>query len=201
MNKKDTWAWVIGIVVVLLIIGGVWWWVMTPAQTPSPAVTNTVATSTNAATVPASVSLVNKSSESVASILAGFSSDSSYASLLSSTGVGSTLSGKGPYTVFVSTDAGFNLLPPATVANMTASQRKRMAQYSIISGRALNIDAQDTGSIKTLSGDELNFSVGPGNVVQVNSSYALQEYKASNGVVYVINQPLLPPTSKNILTP
>lgn len=205
MNGRNTTGWVVGIIVVLLIIGGLWWWAASPSGQNGNMASSTdmTASSTPTGTTPSnsSPSLVNKSSQSVAAIVAGLSGASQYASAWSNTGVGSTITGKGPYTVFVSEDAGYNKLPAGTVTNMTAAQKKRMIQYSVVLGKALDIDAQDTGSIKTLSGDELNFSVGALGVVQVNSSYALQEYKGSNGIVYVISQPLLPPTSKNILTP
>ncbi len=201
MNEKNTWGWIIGVIVVLLIIGGVWWWATGPtAGTPNDMASSTTATTTPAGTG-SDVTVINKNSESIAAIVAGLSGASQYASLFNSTGVGATLGARGPYTVFISTDAGYNLLPAGTVTNMTAAQKKRMIQYSVVSGKALDIDAQDSGSIKTLSGDEVNFSVGSTGLVQVNSSYALSEYKASNGIVYVLNQPLLPPTSKNILTP
>lgn len=201
MERNTTWAWVIGIIVLLVVIGGLWWWSVAPTQTGAPTGTATTTVATSTATNVAAATVVNKSSQSVASIVAGLTGSSQYAAAWSSTGVGSTVAGKGPYTVFVSTDAGYALLKPGTITNMTSAQKKRMVQYSIVSGKALDINAQDTGSVKTLSGDELNFSVGAPGVVQVNSSYAIAEYKASNGIVYVINQPLIPPTSKNILTP
>ncbi len=204
MNERNTWGWIIGVIVVLLIIGGVWWWAAGPdTGTPGNMASSTTATTTtNTPTgTGGNVTVIDKSSQSIASIVAGLTNSSQYASLFNSTGVGSTLGVRGPYTVFISSDAGYNLLPPGTLANMTAAQKKRMIQYSVVSGKALDIDAQDAGSIKTLSGDEVNFSVGSTGLVQVNSSYAIAEYKASNGIVYVLNQPLLPPTSKNILTP
>jgi len=134
-------------------------------------------------------------------LLAELTGDSTYVSFYNSTGVGATLGARGPYTVFVSTDAGYALLKPGTIANMTAAQKKRMIQYSVVSGKALNVNVQDSGSVKALSGDLLNFNVGSTGLVQVNSSYALGAYKASNGIVYILNQPLIPPTSGNILTP
>jgi uncharacterized surface protein with fasciclin (FAS1) repeats len=139
----------------------------------------------------------------VASIVAGLTGVSQYQGFFDSTGISNTLVDTGPasYTVFVSTDAGYNLLAAGTIANMTAAQKKRMVQYSIVSGKALNVNVADSGSVKTLSGDEVNFKVGTTGLVQVNSSYALAAYKGSNGIVYVINQPLIPPTSGNILTP
>ena len=201
MDEKNTWGWVVGsiVVIVVVVVAALWWWMQAPAQ--APATTNgTMASSTIATSTPPTSVVTTKKSETVAAIVADLSSDSQYESLWNSTGVSSSIVGKGPYTVFVSTDAGFNLLPPNAIGNMTTAQRKRMIQYSVVA-RSLDINAQDTGSIKTLSGDELNFEVGPGGVVQVNSSYALEEYKGSNGIVYVLNEPLLPPTSKNILTP
>jgi uncharacterized surface protein with fasciclin (FAS1) repeats len=136
-----------------------------------------------------------KTSSSVAAVVAGLSGASEYAGLFSSAGVGATLTGKGPYTVFVSTDAGYALLKPGTITNMTAAQKKRLIQYSIVSGRMLNISATDSGTITALSKDTLNFNVNDSGLVQVNSSFALRAIKASNGIVYIINQPLLPPVS------
>ena len=206
MNEKNTWAWIIGIIVVLLVIGGLWWWVASPAMQPGDMASSTdmAATTTASGTTgstPAPVASTDTSSESIATIVAGLSNATEYAGFFSNSGVGATLGTNGPYTVFVSTDAGYALLKPGTISNMTAAQQKRMVQYSIISGTAVNVNTQKTGSIKSLSGDEINFKVGTTGLVQINSSYALAAYKASNGIVYVINQPLVPPTSGNILTP
>ena len=209
MNESNnTWAWVIGIIIVVLIIGGLVWWLDKPSAeqaattASSTDITASTTTGTGASgTEPAPVSIVNSSSESIATILAGLSGDSTYTSFFNNTGVGATLGARGPYTVFVSTDAGFNLLPAGTVSSMTAAEQKRFVQYSIVSGRELDVNTQNNGSVKALSGDELNFKVGSTGLVQVNSSYALAAYKASNGIVYVLNQPLVPPTSGNILTP
>ncbi|HUD02700.1 MAG TPA: fasciclin domain-containing protein [Candidatus Paceibacterota bacterium] len=202
MNENNTWGWVIGIVVVLIIIGGVWWWMS--SSTPAAPVTSATTASTTpdtSGTQASPVAVSSHSSQTVSAIVAGLSGASEYESYLGSTGVGSSITGKGPYTIFVSTDAGYALLKPGTIVNMTAAQKKRLIQYSIVSGKELDVDVQNSGSVKALSGDELNFKVSASGSVQVNSSYALAAYKASNGIVYVVNQPLIPPTSGNILTP
>lgn len=203
MNENNTWVWVGGVFAVVLIIGGLYWWFSAPSavapadDTASSASTTPVGNANGETPV---VVNAQTSSKTVAAIIAGLAGSSEYASLLSSTGVGTSIAGKGPYTVFVSTDAGFSLLKPGTITNLTAAQKKRLMQYSIVS-KVLNVNIQDSGSVKALSGDLLNFTVGPTNLVQVNSSYALKAYKGSNGIVYVINQPLVPPTSGNIMTP
>ena len=209
--KENIWSWVGGIILAVLIIGGlIWWFNGTPSlmQAGSMATTtdtlasaNAIDTSgTNATEAPVVVNTKN-SGKSIAQIVTGLPNASEYAGFFSDTGVGGMLGAHGSYTVFVSTNTGYGLLKPGTITTMTAAQKKRMVQYSIVSGKALDVNAQDSGSIKALSGDELNFNVGSTDLVQVNSSYALAAYKASNGIVYVINQPLVPPTSGNILTP
>ena len=201
MNEKNTWGWVIGVIVVLIIVGGVWWLISssTPQSPSTPATTASTTPDTSGTTSP--VSVTTHSGQTVSAIVAGLTGASEYESYLGSTGVGASITGKGPYTIFVSSDAGYALLKPGTIVNMTAAQKKRLIQYSIVSGKELDVDAQNSGSVKALSGDELNFVVTASGVVQVNSSYALAAYKASNGIVYVVNQPIIPPTSGNILTP
>jgi uncharacterized surface protein with fasciclin (FAS1) repeats len=193
MEGRNIWAWVGGIIVLIVVVYGIWWFMSQPAATPTTQ-TNNQATTTvtdNGTGVP--VSVTDRTSETSASVIAGLSGGSQYASLFSSAGGAANLSGKGPYTIFVSSDAGFGLLPAGTISNMTTAEKKRFVQYSIVSGKALDIDATNSGTIQALSGDALNFHVGPTGLVQVNSSFALQEYKTSNGIVYVLNQPLLPP--------
>jgi uncharacterized surface protein with fasciclin (FAS1) repeats len=209
MNERNVWSWVVGIVVVVVVIGGLVWWFNQPtagqsgdmaSTTTNMGSTTTDTSGTNVTPAPVAVSN-NNSTESIATIVAGLTGSTEYAALFSSTGVGATLGARGPYTVFISTDAGYALLKPGTITNMTAAQKKRLIQYSIVSGKALDVNTQNSGSVKALSGDELNFKVGSTGLVQVNSSYALSAYKATNGIVYVLNQPLVPPTSGNILTP
>jgi uncharacterized surface protein with fasciclin (FAS1) repeats len=193
MNK---WIWVV--IAAIVIIAGVWFFGMRPASTTDTTGGDMASTTGDMASTTTATPVVvepAKTSSSVAAVVAGLSGASEYAGLFSSTGVGATLTGKGPYTVFVSTDAGYALLKPGTITNMTAAQKKRLIQYSIVSGRMLNISATDSGTITALSKDTLNFNVNDSGLVQVNSSFALRAIKASNGIVYIINQPLLPPVS------
>ncbi len=130
----------------------------------------------------------------VAQVVASLSGVSEFQSAFVSTGVSASLTGKGPYTVFVPTDTGYNLVKPGTITGMSAAEFKRFVQYHVVSGRALDLDALQNGTIQALSKDTLNFAVQKSTgFVQVNSSFAVTAYKASNGIVYVINQPLIPP--------
>ena len=113
-----------------------------------------------------------------------------FASLLSSTGVGATISSGGRYTVFVPTDAAMEAV---NVAGMSSTERKRFVQYHVIANRAVDIHAVSAGSVMTLSGDPVNFTTVSGGEVKINSSKVVKMYTASNGVVYVVDAPLFPP--------
>jgi uncharacterized surface protein with fasciclin (FAS1) repeats len=147
------------------------------------------------------VTTENVPSSSVAAVVAGIADASNFNSLFVSTGVAASLSGKGPYTVFVPTNEAYASLTAGTLSNMTSAQKKRLAQYAVVSGKALDIDAVSSGTYTALSKDPLNFQV---NLVYkeafVNSGYAIREYKASNGIVYLISAVLVPPQTPDSTT-
>jgi uncharacterized surface protein with fasciclin (FAS1) repeats len=201
MNDK-TRVWVWGAVAVLVVLFGLWWWYaastngsasLGPAGYGAPAASSTSALEGPTANVVAE----NRSSSTVAGIISSLSAESRFAGMLTSTGVAASISGKGPYTVFVPTDASFGTLPTGTINNLSAAQLKRLVQYHIISGKKIDVNAQVAGTVQALSKDMLNFSKNTNDVsARVNSSVVIHAYKASNGIVYVISQVLLPPTTR-----
>lgn len=192
MHNSKVW-WIVGILVLVAILGGVWFMSQGSTAATEEETITPVATTTSEVSGASQVR-VQTSTGTVAAVVANVSNGETFASYLASTGVGATLTGKGPYTVFVSTDGAFSRLAPGTISSMTAAQKKRMVQYHVVAGKLLDVDAINNGQIQALSRDTLNFNVD-GNKVYVNSGYVLQAYKASNGMVYVINAVLLPPTS------
>jgi uncharacterized surface protein with fasciclin (FAS1) repeats len=195
MNKKNG-AWVLGVVVILVLLIGAWMWgrshgglALQPAGYGAPA-----ASSTDALNPTGPVASENRSSSTVMGIVSSLQGESRFAGLLANTGVSAQITGKGPYTIFVPTDASFGTLPAGTLNNMTSAQLKRLVQYHVVSGRAVDVNAQVAGTIQALSKDMLNFSKQTGDKsARVNSSVAIRAYKASNGIVYVISAVLLPP--------
>jgi uncharacterized surface protein with fasciclin (FAS1) repeats len=192
MDQKNMIRWV-GIALAVLVIGFGLWWLM--GERSSVTVPSTTATSTELSG--AGQVQVETSSKSVSAIVSEVANGTRFAQLLASTGVGATLTGKGPYTVFVATDGAFSRLSPGTINNMSAAQLKRTIQYHIVAKR-LDVDAVNSGQVQALSRDTLNFNVDTTKgAVYVNSGYVLKAYKATNGIVYVINSVLLPPTAQN----
>ncbi len=117
-----------------------------------------------------------------------------FGALLDSTGVAAQLKGAASYTVFVPSDRAMRLLPADLLSRMTPEELKRFVQYHVVVGRAIDVNAVDTGTIAALSKDMLNFSVQAGDQsARVNNATVLQAYKGKNGVVYLVNNVLIPP--------
>ncbi len=187
---SNTVKWAVGIVIAVLVILGLWW--LSTQQTPAVTSGSDTASTTSETSGAGAVSIKN-STGTVAQVVGGIANGDRYAQLLSQTGV--SLSGKGPYTVFVATDGAYGRLVPGTINSLSASELKRLVQYSIISGKRLDVDAVNSGQVQSLSGDPINFQVdATKKAVYVNSGYVLQAINASNGIVYVINAVLIPPT-------
>jgi uncharacterized surface protein with fasciclin (FAS1) repeats len=188
----SVWLSVLAVVVVAAFIA--WWWVsnQSAAQTQLPQVSASTSTS-EVAVHNAPVQTTDRSGSSVVAIAESISGASTFASWLQATGVASQLTGKGPYTIFVPTDGAISQLPRGTYANLSAAEKKRFVEYHVVSGRAVDADAEFAGTVDALSGDPLNFSYSSTNIPMVDSGIIIAEYKASNGIVYLINNGLVPP--------
>ena len=195
MNKnrnRDVWIGIIS----LIIIGGFGTLFLVGNSQPSPTGDNTATTTT--ATTSASLvqgpQTVNRSAESVISIAENITGATEFSSLLANSGVAALVKGPGPYTIFVPTNTAFSQLPPGTISGLSAAGKKRLVEYSIVSGRAIDVTAQVAGTIQALSRDALNFSFGADNIPMVNSAILIKKYRANNGVVYLIDNVLVPPS-------
>ena len=203
------WAWVGGVAVVIALILGAWWWsvrntpVVNPVAYDTSSSTNEALQSPNAPTPTAPVVIVptptkssSKVDTSVLGVIAGIPNTSRFSRLLTNSGISAQLRGKGPYTVFVPTNQSFMLLPPGAL-NLTASELRRLVGYHIVSGKAIDVNALVAGVVEASSKDMLNISVLPSDrSARINSSVAIRAYKASNGIVYVVSEVLLPPLTQ-----
>ncbi len=186
MNENKG-MWLGGLALLIVAVLGLWWF--SASQSAISGVDNT-ATSTSGSKTP--ISKMDRSSSDVVSIAQSISGSSTFGGWLNSSGVSAQITGKGPYTIFVPTDAAVAKLKAGTFTNLSAAGKKRFVQYYIVKGRAIDVDAQVSGTIPALSGDDLNFD-NTNNIAMVNSGIIIAQYKASNGVVYVINTALVPP--------
>lgn len=207
MNEQsNVFGWVVGAIVVVIIILGLWWIVQSGTNAPAGGTATTTppaATSTGTGATGGAQAVTSevRTGSTVNAVIASLSTASRFASLYTSTGVSASATGKGPYTVFVPSDSAFANLSPGTLANMTAAQQKRLVQNHVVSGKMLDLDAVSSGNHTSLSKDALNFNVQPQTkIAYVGSGYVLTQYRASNGIVYVISAVLVPPQTPDSAT-
>lgn len=199
--------WVAAVILVVLGALGFWWAssglpLSTWTGFGSRATTTVATTTTQGGNTGGSNSggpVVSTTNQDVASIVAGLSGASTFKSLFSSTGVAAAIkpSTTMKYTIFVPTDGSISQLTPGTITNLSAAEKKRLVQYHVISGRAVDTDSQVAGQMQALSGDMLNFNFGANGIPMVNSALIVSQYNGTNGTVYVIDNVLLPPKKTN----
>jgi len=116
------------------------------------------------------------------------------ASLLQKAGLAGTLEGKGPFTVFAPTDAAFAKVPEATLASLAKNKAKLRAVllYHVVKGKVTAAQAIKLHSAKTLEGKSLSIKVSGGKVIVGGATVIKANVLASNGVIHVINQVLIP---------
>lgn len=121
---------------------------------------------------------------------------------LKASGLSSTLSGKGPFTVFAPTDAAFKSSSVVTLskspAGLDKSNLQELLTYHIVAG---NLDTKAiSASIKagngkavvtTLQGAKLTLTIEGGKLIVTDakgnrSAVSTQDVEQSNGVVHVI---------------
>ena len=109
-----------------------------------------------------------------------------------------TLQGKGPFTVFAPTNQAFSdiqstvdtLLKPANKADL-----QNVLTYHVVPGTYAAADLKDGQELTTVQGEKLTVSVD-GSTVKVNDATVEKaDVNASNGVVHVIDEVLVPPAT------
>jgi len=105
---------------------------------------------------------------------------------------------KGPYTVFAPTDEAFGKLPPGMLQDYMKPENKeklgKLLTYHIIKG-AVTSKQLTTTKVPTVNGASLDIKVTGGEVMVNDAHVTKADVKASNGVIYVIDKVLLPPSA------
>ena len=133
---------------------------------------------------------------------------STLVSAVTAAGLGETLSGEGPFTVFAPTNAAFDKIPEATLTELTTNDTDTLGnilKYHVVEG---NVDAatltkaiSDAGeegyTIDTVGGGTLKATLDGSNVVLTDATggtatVTATDVEASNGVIHVIDTVLMP---------
>lgn len=106
------------------------------------------------------------------------------------------LSAEGPFTVFAPTNDAFAALPAGTVESLLLPENKdklvKILTYHVVPGKITAAQVQ-SGEVASLAGEALTFKVKDGKVKVNKATVISADVDASNGVIHVIDQVILPP--------
>ncbi|AMP88446.1 fasciclin domain-containing protein [Legionella pneumophila] len=138
-------------------------------------------------------SVVSSAGSTIVDVAGGNKDFSTLVSLLQKADLVSALEGQGPFTVFAPTNEAFAAVPKTDLDALLANPEKLKAVllYHVVSGD-ITSDKIKPGKVKTLSGQEIEITVKDGKVYVNNAEVVKADVKASNGVIHVINQVLMP---------
>lgn len=119
------------------------------------------------------------------------------AKALRAAGLVETLQGNGPFTVLAPNDAAFAKLPQDAVQDLLKPENKevlvKILTYHVIPGRVLSTDLS-SGEVRSVEGGPISVKVDPATGVQVNDATVVQpDIRASNGIIHIIDNVILPP--------
>ena len=111
-------------------------------------------------------------------------------------GLVDTLKGEGPFTVFAPTDDAFAKLPAGTVESLLKPENKdklvAVLTYHVVPGKIMSSDiAGKTAMVETVQGSKLNVDATNGVMVD-QATVVAADIEASNGVIHVIDQVVIP---------
>jgi uncharacterized surface protein with fasciclin (FAS1) repeats len=116
---------------------------------------------------------------------------------VSAAGLAETLSAPGPYTVFAPTNEAFEDLPAGLLDALLLPENKevltQILTYHVVEGEVMSADVQP-GKVPTVEGSDLTIKVQKDGDVKVNDAdVEAVDVVASNGVIHVIDEVLVPP--------
>jgi uncharacterized surface protein with fasciclin (FAS1) repeats len=120
------------------------------------------------------------------------------AAALDAAGLVETLKGEGPFTVFAPTDEAFAKLPAGTVETLLKPENRgdltAILTYHVVPGQVMAADVVKLSEAATVNGKDVKITVEGGSTVKINdATVTAADVAASNGVIHVIDQVILPP--------
>lgn len=109
-------------------------------------------------------------------------------------GLGETLSGPGPFTVFAPTDEAFADLPAGTVQGLLNDIPKltQILTFHVVPGKLMAADVVKLASAKTVQGQNLTIRSQNAGVTINGAKVITPNIEADNGVIHVIDRVIVP---------
>ena len=108
-----------------------------------------------------------------------------------------TLEGEGPFTVFAPTDDAFAKLPAGTVENLLKPENKvqliAVLTYHVVPGAVYSQDVVKIDSATSVNGKPIAIAATKDGVRVNDATVVAVDIRATNGVIHVIDEVILPP--------
>jgi len=135
--------------------------------------------------------------DTIAASAAATSDLSTLVEALGAAGLVSTLDGSGPFTVFAPRNAAFAALDAGVLNGLLAEGNvdllSRILTFHVVAGAAVRSgDLSDGQTVTTVEGGTLTIGVSGGSVTVNGAAVVSADIEASNGVVHIIDDVLVP---------
>ena len=154
-------------------------------SSPSPAATSAEASPTAAA-----------EAGTIVEVASGNPDFSTLVAAVSAADLAETLGAEGPYTVFAPTNEAFEALPAGLLDELLKPKNKevltQILTYHVVAGEVMSTDIEP-GDVPTVEGEDLTIAVTDGTVTVTGATVEAADVEASNGVIHVIDEVLVPP--------
>lgn len=131
----------------------------------------------------------------IVDVAVGAGSFTTLVAAVQAAGLVDTLSGEGPFTVFAPTDEAFAALPDGLVEALLEEENLdilvQILTYHVVAGAVFSSDVT-TGDVASVEGSTIAVEVTDAGVTVNGANVTAVDIEASNGVIHVIDQVILP---------
>lgn len=142
----------------------------------------------------ASASASETAAGTIVDVAAGNADFETLVAAVTAADLASTLSGTGPFTVFAPTDAAFEALPEGLLDKLLLPENKgvltQILTYHVVAGEVTS-DMVEPGDVATVEGTTVELATDGGVTVN-GANVVAADVDASNGVIHVIDEVLVP---------
>lgn len=137
------------------------------------------------------------SNPNVVQIAVGSKDHTTLVTAVKAAGLVDVLSNTGPFTVFAPTNAAFEKLPAGTVEGLLKPDQKdalsNILEYHVYVGVIKTDQMHDGQVLNEVNGKNITISVKDGKYMINGKATVIASIPASNGIIHVVDEVLLPP--------
>merc|ERR550514_1031691 len=147
-----------------------------------------------------------KGGNTIVDIATSTDSLSTLVAALKAAGLVDLLSSDGPFTVFAPTNDAFDALPAGLLDELLKPENKQvlamLLEYHTVAGTVAHAaDLSDGEKITTAEGEDITVTINDDGVfINGNAQVIQADVDASNGVVHVVNNVILPPSVEELMS-